>query len=288
MKNEYNATSHDPNRYPHKAIRNSQFSIRNCLMWAVIILAIFAVTVHVQAAEGDEQTQVRKSAWDFVRSAGWVGYAIIALSIVAGALVVDSFLRLKVEKLLPPGPVAEAEELCRKGRFSQVMSICKTHDSLICRVIAGGLSQGSLGLAAVREAMQDRGVKELTRLNQRVGYLGFIATIALMLGLLGTVTGMISSFNILGSSKGTARPDELAIGIAEALVNTAGGLVLALPLMFLHSYFRDRVARLGQDVSGICERLLRIMSVIMERRVEAGTTNGRPAADDEVSDQLGV
>jgi biopolymer transport protein ExbB len=204
---------------------------------------------------------------DFLKAGGVVGYTILLLSVVGTGLVIDAFLHVQTEKLMPPNIVEEAEKLARKGQFSQLLSFCQASDTLICQVIRTGLSQGSFGLPAVRQAMQEQGVKDITRINHRVNYMGFLGAIAPMMGLLGTVIGMIGSFNVLGSSKGAARPDELAKGIAFALVTTCEGLVLAIPMMFFHNYFRDRVARLSQECSSVCERMLRMMGAALEARV---------------------
>jgi biopolymer transport protein ExbB len=207
-----------------------------------------------------------KSLLDFIRAGGPVGYLIIALSFVGIALVIDGFLNFKVDKLLPPPVSQRAEELARRGGFSEMLSLCKASDSMLSRIISHALSQGKLGMEAVREGMQESGTREVTRLHQRVGYIGFIASIAPMLGLLGTVSGMISSFNVLGMAKGAARPDELAVGISEAMVTTCLGLIVAVPLMFFHNYFRDRVTRIGLEASGQCERLTRIMTATLQAR----------------------
>ena len=96
---------------------------------------------------------------------------------------------------------------------------------MLGRIISAGLSDGRLGLDAVREGLEQQGVMEVTRMRERIGYIGLIASVAPMLGLLGTVTGMIASFRLLGEAQGAARPDELALGISQALVTTCMGLV---------------------------------------------------------------
>jgi biopolymer transport protein ExbB len=207
-----------------------------------------------------------KGLLDFIRAGGWVSYTLIALSVIGAALVIEAFLHLKIEKIMPRGMVEQAEEHARKGRFSQILPLSQASDNLIGRILRGGMQQGSFGLPAVRQAMQEQGVKEMTRLSHRVNYMGFIGAIAPMMGLLGTVLGMVNSFHVLGSKGASARPDELAVGISFALVTTCEGLILAIPMMFFHNYFRDRVTRLGQECSGFCERLLRLMGAVLEAR----------------------
>ena len=221
-----------------------------------------------------------KSMLDFVKAGGPVGYIIILLSMAGIALVVEGFFRFKPDNLLPPLLTSQAEQLAYKRRFTELLSLCKASDTMFGRIVASGMSHGKLGLDVVREAMQEVGLREITRLHQRVGYIGFIASIAPMLGLLGTVTGMIGSFNVLGASKGAARPDELAVGISEAMVTTCMGLVVAVPLMFFHSFFRNRVTRIGQEASGQCERLILGMTAAIEAHNATS-----PAAEPQKSEE---
>jgi biopolymer transport protein ExbB len=93
-----------------------------------------------------------------------------------------------------------------------------------------------------------------------VGWIGVIATAAPMLGLLGTVIGMIGSFQVLGHSRNAARPDELAVGISTALVTTCEGLVLAVPLIFAHAFMKDKVTGVAQEMGHLGERVLTLIA----------------------------
>ncbi len=232
---------------------------------SLAIVLLPATACLAQTANVPQAAQTR-SFLDFILAGGVVGYTIMLLSVLGIYLVIDSFIHLKMDKLMPPLVTDQLTSLARTGRFGELLTFSKASDCVISRIVGSGLAQGSFGLPAVRQAMQEQGIKEVTRLNQRVGYLGFLGSIGPMLGLLGTVAGMIGSFNVLGSSKGAARPDELASGISLALVTTCMGLVLAIPLMFFHNYFRDRVTRLGQESSGVCERILQIMTTVIDTR----------------------
>ena len=220
-----------------------------------------AATQDDGAAQDDGMTVAKRmSLSDFIRAGSYVGYVIIWLSFVGLALVIDGFLRIQPKKLIPPMLSDRLVHLARGGKFSEIQNLCQTLDCMLSRIVGHTFSQGSMSLDAARQVMQEQGTREVTRLYQRVGYIGFIAAVSPMLGLLGTVTGMINSFNVLGTAKGTARPDELAVGVAEALVTTCMGLVVAIPLMFCHNYLRDRVTRIGQDAAGLCERIMRTLA----------------------------
>lgn len=240
------------------------------LLSGILIIAAHAgaqpAADHSPAGQETGDQVVEKSMLDIIRAGGAVGYLIILLSVAGVALTIDAFLKLKAPRLLPPVLVEQADQLTRQGKFAELMRLCQASDSMLGRILSGALARGTMGLPAVREAMQDLGAREATRLQQRIGYVGFIASVAPMLGLLGTVTGMIKSFNVLGLTKGAARPDELAVGIAEALVTTGMGLVVAIPLMFCHTWLRDRLASAAQESAGLCERVLRNMAVVLETR----------------------
>ncbi len=207
-----------------------------------------------------------KSLLTFINAGGVIGYVIIAFSFAGLALAIDGFLRLRNDRLMPEAMIEQSMALTQRGKFGELRTLCKTNDSLLARIVGSALDDGNWGVDAVREAMQQHGTREITRLHQRIGWIGLIGMIAPMLGLLGTVTGMINSFQVLGDAKGTARPDELAVGISEALVTTTMGLIVAVPMMFLFSFLRDRVTRVGQDAGGVCERIVRVMGVVIDQR----------------------
>ena len=218
---------------------------------------------------GLDEGASRQGLLQMIHAGGAVGYVIILLSIAGVALVVDAFVKFKEDKLLPPALVKQSLELAHQGKFSELRRVCATHQSMLARIVESALTEGSWGIEAVREGMEQHGTRHLTRLHQRVGYIGFIAAIAPMLGLLGTVTGMIRSFDVLGNAQGAARPDQLAIGISEALMTTCMGLIVAVPLMFCHTILRDRVTRIGQNAAATCEKLLRIMAVVVDGHSKA-------------------
>lgn len=236
--------------------------MKRTVFWTVGVTALLSST---QVFGQEPAAASERTLLDLIQAGGWVGYAIILLSLVGIALIVDGFLRLREEVLVPAHLTEQIHQLASARQFEQLLGLCRGHDSLVARVIVAGLSDGKMGLDAVREAMQQQGVSEITRLRQRIGYIGLIAGIAPMLGLLGTVVGMIVSFRLLGESRGVARPDELALGISQALVTTCMGLIVAVPMMFFHAMLRDRITRIGQDVAAVGDRMLRLSAVAMSQ-----------------------
>ena len=227
------------------------------------------------AAPAVDNPPQTKSLVDFIKAGKTVGYVIIFLSFVGMAMVIDCFMRITKNKLVPPFLARQVVSLAREARMAEIVRVCRESDSLLGRILAKVMSQRPLSLVSARESLQEEGAKEITRLQHRVGYIGFIATIAPMLGLLGTVTGMIYSFNVLGTSEQNPRPSELAVGVSEALVATCEGLVVAIPLMFFHLHFRVRVTQIGQDAAGVCDSVMRGLAAVMEAR----TTGRAPQYD---------
>jgi len=255
----------------------------NVLLCIGMLVLVVGSTTRAQAPDegrpqGEPSTQ-RKTLLDFIQAGGLIGYVILALSLVGAAVVFDAFLRLRIEKVLPPLLVEQSRQLALQGKFPEMLAMSRTSQSMLGRIISGSLPEGKLGVLAVRQAMQGHGAREVTRLRQRVGYIGFIASVAPMLGLLGTVTGMIHSFNVMGVAKGAARPDELAVGISEALVTTSIGLIVAVPMMFLYSLLRDRVTRVGQESAGVCEGLYRLMVTAVESRAAGAKASAKADGD---------
>ncbi len=235
---------------------------------AVAAFALPAIALAQSPAAPPPEVET-KSALQFVTGGGVVGYIIIALSVLAVTLVVDLVLRLKRDRTFPDSLVRHAMELAEQGRAGEILSMSKASDTLFGRIIGGALDRGRYGIDVVRQEVQQIGEKEIFKLRNRVAQIGVIATAGPMLGLLGTVIGMISSFSVLGESKNAARPDELAAGISLALITTCQGLILAVPLIFVHMWLRDRVTQTSQEAAHVSEKLLGLLATGSANRQRA-------------------
>jgi biopolymer transport protein ExbB len=245
---------------------------------AVLLLAGPALAQDAGGAATTAPQGESHSLIEFIKAGGVVGYLIILLSVVAVALLIDTVLRLRRDRLLPPNLVAESLRLAEEGRVGELQSINNASDSVFGRIVGGALERHHQGVEAVRQEMQQLGEAEIIRLRHRVGYIGVIATAAPMLGLLGTVIGMIGSFQVLGHSRNAARPDELAVGISTALVTTCEGLILAVPLIFAHAYIRDRVSIVAQESAHAAERILALLTATNDVRARPPVSAAQAAA----------
>ena len=184
------------------------------------------------------------------------GPMFLLLSFVLVALIMMNVLQVRRETLLPAPFVEEFEAKLNAKDFQGAYEFAKTDDSFVARVLAAGMSRLSRGYEEAVEGMQEAGEDENMALEHRLSYVALIGTIAPMMGLMGTVQGMISSFDVIATSATTPKPSELATGISTALVTTFIGLVLAIPAMVFHGILKNRIQRLVLEIGMVSEGLM--------------------------------
>jgi biopolymer transport protein ExbB len=191
---------------------------------------------------------------------GLVGYIIMLLSVVAVALVVVHLIQLREESLAPGELVEELDGHLRAGRVREALGVCQEEETecLLTRVMEAGLlrfTRSAFGALELKAALEEAGQAESARLHRATDGLALIAAIAPMLGLLGTVVGMVGAFDTISASEGFARPDQLAGDISKALVTTLMGLSLAIPATAALTYFRNRIDGLIAHLTDVIESL---------------------------------
>jgi biopolymer transport protein ExbB len=199
------------------------------------------------ATEGDTRTLL-----DIVKSGGLVGLLIMLLSIVAVGFIVEHLITIRKGRLLPEDVLADLEQMIARGEIREAIEYCdqQENESLAADVISAGLrryTSSEFGFAEYKSAVEEAGEDHTGRLYRKIDVLGVIGAIAPMLGLTGTVLGMIKAFNKLAALERMAKPAELAEGIGQALVTTLMGLVVAIPAMVAYSYFRNRIDSLVSE-----------------------------------------
>lgn len=194
---------------------------------------------------------------DLVQFGGPVGYVIIFLSVVAVGLVVEYFMSIRAKTLVPEKDAEELERLVRDAHYDEVVERLEGGDpSFLTTVVASGVRERERGYDAVVKAMEDSADGLTGKLLRKIEHLNIIANIAPMLGLLGTVMGMVNSFNQIQISVGGVDPRRLAGGIFEALMTTVMGLIVAIPALYMFGIFRNRVDALVHDASQRAERIV--------------------------------
>ncbi|MAT68207.1 MAG: biopolymer transporter ExbB [Planctomycetaceae bacterium] len=206
------------------------------------------------AAAGEEISLLE---WSF-RSLGWFfGLVFLGLSFSLVALFVMNVLAARRENVLPSELIDGFEQQLNAKQYQQAYDLAKADDSLLGHVLSAGLAKVSQGYDHAIEAMQEVGEEENMRLEHRLSYLALIGSLSPMIGLLGTVSGMISSFKtIANTAVGTPNAQELAGGVSTALFTTLVGLALAIPALAAYNLLRNRVARLVLETGIVSEGLM--------------------------------
>lgn len=224
------------------------------------------VVAAVPQGEANQRPSGGSSFWHLVKAGGTVGAIIILLSVVTVAIAVEHFLSLRRELFIPPSLVETASQKIAMRDWKGVQEACQSHPSPLGRVVAAGVAEWEVGWSEMEKVMEDALAEETARWIRKVDYLSVIGNIAPMLGLLGTVMGMILAFRTVAETQGAARAADLAQAIYMALVTTVEGLVVAIPALAAYAYFRNRVDELMAEVAGTVQRLF----APLKRRRAAG------------------
>jgi biopolymer transport protein ExbB len=199
------------------------------------------------------------SMFSFIIKGGPIMYPIIACSIVALAITIERLIRLRQGSVHPGSLVNKLKMLLMKQRIDEALTICTSADNPIARVIEAGILKRNLGRNEIKEAIEHMGRKESINLQTNLPALAIVANISPLLGLLGTVTGMIKVFNVI-AVHGVGDPNILAGGISEALITTAAGLAVAIPTLIAHGYMTKKVHTLVVDMEDTSMELLDILT----------------------------
>lgn len=202
--------------------------------------------------------------FELIRSGGWVMALIIPCSIAALAIIGERLWSLQKKIVAPPHLLPQVQQwLARKELDEQRLTLLRASAPL-GRILAAGLANRRHSREVIREAIEDSGRHLVPELERYLRTLGTIAAISPFLGLLGTVLGMIEMFSGIGS-RGVGDPSIVANGIAQALVATAAGLLVAIPSLMFYRYFRGRVSELLVDMEQEAIKLVEILHGERER-----------------------
>jgi biopolymer transport protein ExbB len=229
------------------------------IVYAATVALLFAVpnlAIAQEVAEGGA-AGLNYSLIDLIKFGGWVGYIIILLSVAAVALVIEYAISIRPKVLIPEADIEELETKIKEGSYDEIVAKLKNGDtSFVATVVARGVKERDRGYDAVVKGMEDAGDELTGRLLRKIEHLNIIANISPMLGLLGTVMGMVNSFNQISVSVGGVDPRRLASGIFEALMTTVMGLIVAIPALYAFGLFRNRVDSVAASVAATAEDLV--------------------------------
>jgi biopolymer transport protein ExbB len=194
--------------------------------------------------------------WHIVKSAGIIfGPLLLLISIGLVALIVLLAMDLRMGVAIPPGFVEEFTDTVNKRKFKEAFDLARSDNSYVARVLTAGMGRLQYGIEDAREAAYNMLETIKASKEQLIAYLATVGTLGPLLGLVGTVFGMILSFMELGRGQ-QPNPAKLAEGISHALVVTLLGVALAVPAIFTHSVFKNRLTRIAMDTGNIADDLL--------------------------------
>ena len=194
---------------------------------------------------------------DLIVKGGVVMYPIILCSIIALAVFLERLWVLRRKLIIPYDFIHNVEEQIKRHKISEALFLCHNDGSSIAKIFLAGLKNTGRGMWLVKEAIEEKGGREGVILEKNVAILSTIANLTPLLGLLGTVSGMIKTFNVI--SQGGGNPTLLAGGIAEALITTAAGLCVAIPTLVCYRVLKDKAESLIFEMEENCIRIIEIL-----------------------------
>jgi len=203
---------------------------------------------------------------------GFMMVPILLGSLLALTIIIERLWFLQRSRVIPEAFLARMNEMMKLGRRAEALSACRENDSTIARILTAGLENSQRPRAEIQESLQLAGRGEASYLSRWVGALGAIAALEPLMGLLGTVLGLIEAFREVEKLKVVGNPSIVAAGVWQALITTAAGLIIAIPAYAMYRYFRTRVKSL------VMEMELGAFSLLQHLSAEPGIT--REAEDD--------
>jgi biopolymer transport protein ExbB len=225
---------------------------------AVLVLAAFPDLAMAQ--EGGTETAPKAAPNKLVHmieSLGWIfGPVLLSVSVALVALIVLLTLDLRMSSAIPAGFVDEFTDTVNKRKFKEAFDLARNDPSFLGRVLTAGMGRLQYGIEDARETAMNALEAIKSDKDQKNNYTAVIASLGPMLGLVGTVYGMIESFMVLGSSSGTPNASALAEGISHALVVTLFGIGVSVPAIFFNAFFKNRITQVTLDVMHVADDLL--------------------------------
>ncbi|HPA40615.1 MAG TPA: MotA/TolQ/ExbB proton channel family protein [Candidatus Hydrogenedentes bacterium] len=191
---------------------------------------------------------------------GILMWPIFVCSLIALAIVLEKFVSLRRADIDTREFMDTMRQVLRQNRTQEAVEICDETDAPVARIMKAGILKHNRPKEDIREAIEDAGRFEIPRLERYLSGLATCATVAPMLGLLGTVQGMIKAFAKIQNMRGQVNPSDLAEGIGNALLTTAAGLAVAIPVVIFYNYFLSRVEGMIVEMEASSSELIDLLT----------------------------
>jgi len=200
------------------------------------------------------------SFFSIVAKGGWLMVAIFICSLVAVAIIVERWINLHKAKINAHSFFMEIKGLILKGDITEAIERCRKTPGPVTSILRAGIERYDQTKEEIKEAVESSGKMEVHNLERYLGVLATVAAVAPLLGFLGTVTGMIKAFMRIEALGGNVNASVLAGGIWEALVTTASGLTVGIPVLIFYNYFQGKVDRFVYEMEESSSKLLEALS----------------------------
>jgi len=203
-----------------------------------------------------------QNLWSIVKDGGPLMIPIAVCSLILVAVVFERLISLRRGRVIPKPFVTRFVRQIREGELDrdQALDLCAENGSPVAEVLAGAVRKWGHPAVEVEQAVIDAGERTTNGLRRYLRVFNGVATVSPLLGLLGTVVGMIRAFNAIATADAMGRPELLASGISQALLTTAAGLSVAIPALILYMYFVSRVDRLIIDIDALGQELVNMIA----------------------------
>jgi len=204
------------------------------------------------------------SAVELLCKGGYVMVPLMLCSVVSVTVLIERYIRISRAQADVSNTVRRAEDALYDRKIDRAVQILESQDGPVTRVLAAGVQTKHLGERGAERAMEEKGTRETRLLTKRLGCLDTIITVAPLLGLLGTVTGMISAFHVIAVREGISTPTAITGGVAEALIATATGLAIAIFTLIGYNHLQERIKHVVAEIESRGTAMMNVLCDIGE------------------------
>ena len=227
------------------------------VLLTVLTMMWFAGRAMAQSASPGESTVESINYFDwFIVGGGSIGWLLILMDVASVAIIIQEFITIRRMTILPEHVRAQVGQLIEGKQYREVIEFTSGEPSLLSYVIHQALSEASHGYGAMERAMEEAAEERTTKLLRKVEILNLMGNIGPMLGLLGTVYGMILAFAAIVSAGGMPQPADLAYAVGIALVTTFWGLIVAIPALAVYAMMRNRIDALSSEAMTVSQEII--------------------------------
>ena len=225
------------------------------------LMAVMAVVLMAGVALAQEEQIQKKSLLQLFEATGAVGYLMVLCSMTGTALVIEHAVNLRREKLAPAPLIQDLQALIDEEQYDEAIELCDQEGGYISNLVSSALRMRHAGYEEMIQGLEAAANEESFKLQSKISYLSLIGNVGPLLGLLGTVTGMISSFQVIEHLKAPT-PGDLARGVYESLVNTTMGLFIGIVFLTAFFVFKNKVTKMTLSMNLQAVDLLKHLAAV--------------------------